>query len=445
MTWGLGRRAAVMGALAVVVGLVLSMTAPVSDATAASAPKGGQLWAWGSNTSGMLGDGSGVDRYAPVALSGMTNVVKVVTQGFSTFAIRADGTVWSWGNNYSGQLGDGTVRDRKAPVRVKKLTKVVDVVALRKDMYALRSDGSVWAWGTTKERDGRARTSDLYGPRKVAGLCVTKSLATNYYSVYAVCRDGRVYAWGLNSDGQLGDGTTVDRTKPRKVAGLTNVTSVTAIGWSVFAIRKGGSVWTWGAGRDGGLGDGTTAQRRKAKASAPLKNLVSITGNGRTFLGVRSDGSVMRWGGKGKAVRVAGIARVSKLLMTETTTFALKKDGTVWAWGGAGSNKYGQLGTGKRDSKKHATPARVPGITKVKELSGGFYYVLARRSDGTVWTWGSDANPLTGRSMGVGSLGLCGIGQRSKPTKVAGITNSTRLVTGGWTTFAIGTGTAPTC
>lgn len=413
--------------------------------TGATAADGGQLWAWGSNAYGMLGVGTKSEIRKPTSILDMTDVIKVVPNGFTTYAIRANGTVWAWGSNYSGQLGDGTLTDRDAPAMVSNVTAVVDLVVVYDDVYVLRADGTVWTWGSN--HDGRARdprVSDLFGPRAVPGLSKVKSLTTDNYSIWALRADGKVYAWGKNSFGELGDGTTKTRAKPVTVHKLSRVTKILALGWAVFAIRKDHTVWSWGDNAYGQLGTGSKKRQQRVPAAArKLKNMVDITGGepGKIY-GVRRDGTVWTWGGGRRAPkRLAALSGVTKVALGEDTGYALKSDGTVWAWG---SNTYGQLGSGAAGGRR-SLPAMVPDLADVRDVVAYAYYVMALKADGTVWSWGSEANPLNGRESGNGALGLCGPGHVFSPTRIAGLTQVTQIVSSGWSTFAIGNGAPLTC
>jgi alpha-tubulin suppressor-like RCC1 family protein len=77
----------------------------------------GALVCWGRNDRGQLGDGTIVERHAPVA-TGLTDVVLADAGGSHTCALRATGQVVCWGSNASGQLGDGSVTMRTVPVTV---------------------------------------------------------------------------------------------------------------------------------------------------------------------------------------------------------------------------------------------------------------------------------------------------------------------------------------
>ena len=77
----------------------------------------GTLWTTGANSSGQLGDGTTINRMAPVQVglfSNATNWVAVAAGDDHTLALKADGSLWAWGNNAKGQLGDGTSANKSA-------------------------------------------------------------------------------------------------------------------------------------------------------------------------------------------------------------------------------------------------------------------------------------------------------------------------------------------
>jgi len=78
-----------------------------------------QVWAWGDNTYGQLGDNSsGNSKSSPVLVVGSHSFVEI-SGGYShSLARKADGTVWSWGLNSSGQLGDNSIVSKSSPVLV---------------------------------------------------------------------------------------------------------------------------------------------------------------------------------------------------------------------------------------------------------------------------------------------------------------------------------------
>jgi alpha-tubulin suppressor-like RCC1 family protein len=79
--------------------------------------KAGEVWCWGLNDFGQLGDGTKIDHAAPARVTGLSNVVSVSASSEHTCALEADKSVWCWGLNHFGELGDGTTTDSLVPVR----------------------------------------------------------------------------------------------------------------------------------------------------------------------------------------------------------------------------------------------------------------------------------------------------------------------------------------
>jgi len=234
----------------------------------------GHVLAWGYGKDGELGNGSTGNRHRPVGVKLPAGIrVKAISAGSGqSFALTTTGRLYAWGANGGGQLGDGTTAGRTRPVRVKlpKGTEVKIASAGGADGLALTTSGQLYAWGHNAYGElGDGTTTGRKTPVKinlsVPGPPIGKitSLFAGCFHSLALTSRGKVLAWGLNTNGQLGDGTTTERT----TAVLTQLpagTAVTAISAGCdysLARTASGRVLAWGANGQGELGDGTTTDR----------------------------------------------------------------------------------------------------------------------------------------------------------------------------------------
>ena len=79
----------------------------------------GTVRAWGSNSSGQLGNGTEESSAIPVAVSNLTEIIAIASGESHCLALKNDGTVWTWGDNIEGQLGDGTTTRSLSPKEIK--------------------------------------------------------------------------------------------------------------------------------------------------------------------------------------------------------------------------------------------------------------------------------------------------------------------------------------
>lgn len=108
----------------------------------------GTVWAWGYNGLGQLGDGTNTNRLMPVRIAAMPSGFKAVSAGNAhTVCLDNNGNVWAWGYNGSGELGNGTTTDSNMPVLITGISDVSDISAGYDHTVAMQSDGTVWAWG----------------------------------------------------------------------------------------------------------------------------------------------------------------------------------------------------------------------------------------------------------------------------------------------------------
>jgi alpha-tubulin suppressor-like RCC1 family protein len=228
----------------------------------------GTLWAWGDNSQGQLGLGDTADRPAPTQV-GTDNNWSFAAAGYKhTIAIKSDGTLWAWGKNDDdgsggGQLGLGDITGRLSPVQVGSDNNWSFAACGWYHTVAIKTDGTLWAWGDNSFGGlGLGDSTDRLVPTQVgAGTNWSFVAAWNYHTI-GIKRDNTLWAWGNNSSGQLGLGDTIVRRVPTQVATDTDwAFAAEAGGGHSVAIKKNGTFWTWGSNTDGQLGDGTNVDK----------------------------------------------------------------------------------------------------------------------------------------------------------------------------------------
>lgn len=242
---------------------------PVNRAVAAGATHSlavdqfGGLWGWGENVCGTLGNGSTVPGTVPARIW-LSSVVSVAAAPNRSHALGADGTVWSWGCNFDGELGDGTQVARLQPTPIAGISRVVELSAGLAHTVALTSDGRVWAWGAnTRGQLGDASNTRRLAPVNVPLPGIAVAVAAGVSHSLALLSDGRVFAWGGNDAGQLGVGNNLDSNVPVRVGAPLppDIASIGSGANHLLALDAAGNAWAWGLNNDGQLGDGTRLNR----------------------------------------------------------------------------------------------------------------------------------------------------------------------------------------
>ncbi len=282
--------------------------------------------AWGNNGAGGLGDGTILQRNAPVTVNGLTGVRAIAAGDGHSLALLENGTVMAWGRNDEGQLGIGTTTGPETcmselpcsttPVQVNGLSGVKAIAAGYNDSLALLENGTVMAWGEGQwgqlgnGTEGLASCGDelLCNPTPIAvrGLGGVTAIASGFTQSLALLENGTVMAWGLNGAGQLGIGTTAgpescgweipcSRT-PVAVSGLDNVTAIATGGLHDLALLNDGTVMSWGYNLSGQLGDGTNTNRDVPVPVSGLSAVTAVSAGMYDSMAILEGGTAMSWG-----------------------------------------------------------------------------------------------------------------------------------------------------
>ena len=379
----------------------------------------GSLWTWGSGANGRLGLGSTTAFNYPQRVGEDYDWRLVSAGGGHTVAIRADGTLWAWGlnsgANNTGVIGDGSAVDRHSPVQIGENTNWVYVSAGGVANMALRDDGSLWAWGRNGSGAlgiGAALTDHRHTPVRV-GTETWKHVSTSGSHTLAIRYDGSLWAWGNNTNNVLGDGSSTgnNQSTPVRIGNDYNWEYVSAGSGHSMAIRIDGTVWAWGSNWTGQLGDGSSIRNppipTRADTYTDWQLVILANGGGNHGGGIRSStaagpGALWTWGGNGNG-RVGNgligtghddhvfdpfrifddLADWTHMSAGTAHTLAIR-GGQLFAWGNPANGRLGNDSI----TGDVLTPTRIGTDSNWKQVAAGSEHSMAIRTDGTLWGWG---------------------------------------------------------
>ena len=324
---------------------------------------------------------------------------------FTSYA--PDGLLFRAGSNNSGVLG----LNQAAPARVSSPTQVGGTNwsytsqdggrSMQPTFWATKLDGTMWVWGDNgsgqlgTNESGTPTGGFKSSPVQLPGTTWSNNFFTGGATLASLGAktDGTLWAWGRNGDGQLGQNTVGTNTWPAYPGSVSSPTQIgTETTWSstvhtslsrqgtCYAIKTDGTLWVWG-GNDYGvsglnIGGGPGPDTRR---SSPTQ--------------IGTDTTWRNLGG-------AGYSRC-----------ATKTDGTLWVWG---ASYGGQLGLNETFNpggyvNSRSSPTQIPGTTWDWVNGGEGRNFTARKTDGTLWTWGDNEH---------GNLGLNNQTEYSSPTQI---------------------------
>lgn len=252
----------------------------------------GTVWSWGNNNYGQLGAGFGAINSgstgityhdSPVPVRGLEGIVTVAAGKGHSLALDENGDVWAWGYNAQGQLGDGSKTNRSTAEKVPNFEELNVTAIYAGDWcsFALVDNGDLWCWGdNTSSKLGNGDAVDQPIPIQVVLPDKVKAFATPKDADFclALLDDGKVYGWGYNYYGQLGDGTRTTQKTPVHASTFPgNATAIAVGSGHSLALTAEGHVWAWGRNNYGQLGNGETTPAYIEQAQRILSEEVKVT------------------------------------------------------------------------------------------------------------------------------------------------------------------------
>jgi alpha-tubulin suppressor-like RCC1 family protein len=310
----------------------------------------GQVFTWGGNRWGQLGDGTTRPRFAPhqVVLAGHPRIAAIAVGDDHVIALSEDRLVYGWGRNDRGQVGAGPLADRcvhPAAVQVPGSGQVTRIAAGNACSLAISSSGALYAWGHATPLGQAVPSGELGATRGGVGTvgqpvrldlppgAKAEHVDAGQRHLVVVTSAGELLTFGVNAFGhRMPEKLPVHRS-------WGQVSMVSAGDNHTLALTTRGLVLAWGSNRFGQLGTGDTSPREE-----PVKVVIP--------------------GLSGQAVQVAAGGDTSYLRAAQR----------IYAWGHSG---WGQRGTGGTDDAVRARPVPLPEHIELTGLYSGRYHSFA--------------------------------------------------------------------
>ena len=324
---------------------------------------GGQLYCWGWNTTGQLGDGTYQNRAVPTLVGGGLLFRQVSAGSMHTCAVTTDNRAYCWGYNAWGVIGDGTtIEAHSTPVPVAGNRRFRQISAGDFHTCALTptTTNTIYCWGTGHLGNG-SDSPEFRTPQLVSGDHAYRQVSAGNAFTCAVTTTYQALCWGVNNWGQLGNGgsTAFVALTPVAVSGALQVLQVSAGEGHACAVTATAKAYCWGHGRWGQLGDGQTSSRFRPRA-------------------------------------VVGGLSFSHISTGAHYTCGQTPKHRAYCWG---SSYNGQLGNGTYSLQR--TPTTVKGGLAFRQLEAGAYHVCGVDGASRAWCWGANFSG----ELGNGSVG----------------------------------------
>ncbi len=431
--------------------LIVGALAAATNPAFAASPPNGTVYAFGQNSSGQLGDGTTTQDDTPEAipLSSGAPATAIAAGPIHSAAIGTDGNLDEWGTDTVGQVGNGTSgANQDTPYQISLAPGVAALATSAGAQFelAIGSNHELYAWGGDQDGQlGDGGSTEQNSPEEISlapGVTPT-AIAAGTLAGYAIGSDGKLYAWGDNTYGQLGDGTTTNRSTPEVITLGSGVTPVAiSAGWfHVLVIGSDGNLYAWGHNESGELGDGTTTDHYTPEAISlgsgvtPTAVAAGVSDTTNSYdptnqfgfsLAIGSDGKLYAWGdnsagelGDGtttdhdtpEAIALASGVTPTAIAAGRNHSLAIGSDGNLYAWG---DNSAGELGDGT--TTDHYTPEVITlgsGAIPIAIAAGDYHSLVIGTKFAVATTALPDATP--GTSYGPVTLNAEGVGTSTNP------------------------------
>lgn len=257
-----------------------------------------------------------------------------------------------------------------------------------------------------------------------------KDVSSNGSSSFLFGSDGSLWAVGDNSNGNFGNGNTINTSNPIKINDKSLWKKIEMGSDWVIAIKNDGTLWSWGNNKYYTLGFFVSGIYKEPIQISDDNKWVDIALGEYHSIGLKSDGTIWAWGSNengqcgidvfdtyiSNPTQIGYDNNWESIATSNKTSFAIKHDGSLWAWG---NNNFGQINDSSYIKRK--LPVRIGNDNNWKSVKGGYDRVLALRRDGTLWTWGKNTFGLLGVDSSIERVAISQIGDSNNWHKILSV------------------------
>lgn len=301
----------------------------------------GDLYIWGNNEFGQIGDGTREQRSAPVKI--LSNVRSVSLNSHTTVAVTKNNELYAWGYNSSGEVGNGTIDFQLSPVKI--MDNVRTATTSWGNTAALTTKDELYLWGGYGFINNDTKKDQLT-PLKIMDNVRSYDFGRCFM---ALKKSGELYLWGSNTYGQIGNGTTDFQETPLKI--LDHVASVSLGEWHSAALMENGDLYTWGYDNSDNIILSVKPHKLQLTPEKVLESVSSVLAGSMITQAITTNGDLYLWGFNGSGsvgngtteyVRqpVKVLSNVQSCYTDGGTSAAITTNGDLYLWG---SNFYGEI------------------------------------------------------------------------------------------------------
>jgi alpha-tubulin suppressor-like RCC1 family protein len=409
----------------------------------------GDLWCWGHNASGELGDKTTAIASQPKQILSGVNITALAAGDANTCIVEG-GAAKCWGEGAAGVLGNApspNLPDAAQAIPVANAGALVSAISVGHRHACAVVNGTARCWGQNEKGElGIGSTNAAYSATIVSNLPAVSEVSASYD--HSCARESsapnRLRCWGRKGAGQLGGGSDEIFLAPTSVPlGNMNSAKQVAQGYQHGCVLLvDGSIRCWGDNTLGQVGDANSSAPHYApKVVSGIGGAAAIATGSRHSCAIVG-GAAMCWGSN-----FAGQLGVGMIYTSSTPVEALSAQKSVKAIAGGsnhtcaiandgtycwGDNKYGQIGD-PNDLSAHKAPYKILALANanVTAISAGDLHTCAI-VDGGVKCWGNNIYGELGNPGGAVGQPVSAIPPGQNVTSIAaGSDHTCAVVSGG--------------